>query len=87
MISFWIKHFSLVSLLIKLIILLTFYLFKDIEGIQKIDFNLFEETNIFVLRDEGISKHTQNFEKIRDDDNFSELLKFIDGLISAEEGF
>ena len=85
MISFGVKYFSLICLLIKLIVLLAFYFFEDIEGVEEIDFNLFKETNVFVLGNEGICKHTKNFEQVRDDYYFCKLLKFIDGLIGAEE--
>jgi hypothetical protein len=64
-------------LLVLSVVFFFLNLLDDLDGFRMVDFDLLDETDVLVLRNQGVDIETQNSQQIWNDHDLQELLEFV----------
>ncbi len=72
-------------LLVLSVVFFFLNLLDDLDGFRMVDFDLLDETDVLVLRNQGVDIETQNSQQIWNDHDLQELLEFVHWFIFLKE--
>jgi hypothetical protein len=72
-------------LLVLSVVFFFLNLLDDLDGFRMVDFDLLDETDVLVLRNQGVDIETQNSQQIWNDHDLQELLEFVHRFIFLKE--
>ena len=64
-------------LLVLSVVFFFLNLLDDLDGFRMVDFDLLDETDVLVLRNQGVDIETQNSQQIWNDHDLQELQEFV----------
>lgn len=72
-------------LLVLSVVFFFLNLLDDLDCFRMVDFDLLDETDVLVLRNQGVDIETQNSQQIWNDHDLQELLEFVHRFIFLKE--